>query len=55
MKYIPIAEQLRRERANNIALREQTERTAANVDYIAMMCDIDLDDENEEEVSEIEK
>lgn len=42
--FIPAAEQAIRERAKNEALTEANNRTAANVDYIAMMCDIDLDD-----------
>lgn len=56
MRYIPIFEQFLRERVKNIKLREQTERNAANTDYIAMMCDIELksDDESTEEASEIE-
>lgn len=41
--FIPAAEQAIRERAINEALTEANNRTAANVDYIAMMCDIDLD------------
>ena len=41
--FIPAAEQAIRERAKNEALTEANNRTAANVDYIAMMCDIELD------------
>ena len=36
-------------------LYKAVERNAANIDYIAMMCDVDLDDNDEEmEVSENE-
>lgn len=41
--FIPASEQAIRERAKNAALAEVTSKNAANVDYIAMMCDIDLD------------
>lgn len=58
MKYISIGDQLRKERAKNIKLKEQAERNAANVDYVAMMCDIELEleteDESREEASEVE-
>lgn len=56
MRYISIGDQLRKERAENIKLKEQSERNAANVDYVAMMCDIELETEDEirEEASEIE-
>ena len=46
MRYTTLEEQLRSE---NRLLREQSERTTANVDYIAMMCDIDLESEDEDE------
>ena len=48
MRHVTLEEQLR---SDNRLLREQAERTTANLDYIAMMCDIDLEDdtENEEE------
>ena len=45
--FIPAAEQAIRERARNEALTEASNKTAANVDYIAMMCDIDLDGDTE--------
>ena len=37
--------------AKNIALKEENERLAANLDYIAMMTDVDIpvEDEPEEE------
>ena len=46
MRHVTLEEQLRSE---NRLLREQAERTTANVDYIAMMCDIDLESEDEDE------
>ena len=52
MRHVTLEEQLR---SDNRLLREQAERTTANLDYIAMMCDIDLEDDTEnEEVSDDE-
>ena len=52
MRHVTLEEQLR---SDNRLLREQAERTTANLDYIAMMCDIDLEDDTEnEEVSDNE-
>lgn len=52
MRHVTLEEQLR---SDNRLLREQAERTTANLDYIAMMCDIDLGDDTEnEEVSDDE-
>ena len=52
MRHVTLEEQLR---SDNRLLREQAERTTANLDYIAMMCDIDLEDDTDnEEVSDDE-
>ena len=45
--FIPVSEQAIRDRAKNAALAEATNKTAANVDYIAMMCDINLDSDTD--------
>ncbi len=54
--FISAAEQAIRERVKVEALEEANNRVAANVDYVAMMCDVDLDteteDDNEEEEGE---
>ena len=43
--FIPISEQAVKERAKTAALTVENEKNAANIDYIAMMCDIDLDND----------
>lgn len=48
--YIPAAEQIVRERAKSAALEEANGKLSADLDYIAMMCDIDLDTEEIEDV-----
>lgn len=40
------------ERRNNAKLRAEQEKAAANIEYIAMMSDIELDDETESEDDE---
>lgn len=53
--FITASEQAIRERAKNAALTEATNKNAANVDYIAMMCDIDLDADIETTTDEREE
>jgi len=50
MKYLSIQEVLLAERRKNAAMRAETDRNTANIDYIAMMTDIELVDNSEEEV-----
>lgn len=42
-KYTSLKEQLIEERRKNAALKEQTEKNTSDIDYIAMMNDIELD------------
>lgn len=51
MKFIPIEEQARHTAAEAQKTATQAERNAADIDYIAMMSDIDIDPEEEDEVS----
>lgn len=43
MKYIPLKDQLIKERQKNALLRAEARKNAADIDYIAMMCDIELE------------
>ena len=49
MKFVPASQQIIRERARNAALVEELNKSKATMDYIAMMCDIDLESEDEDE------
>ena len=42
-KYTSLKEQLIEERSKNAALKTQTDKNASDIDYIAMMSDIELD------------
>lgn len=52
-RYMPLKEQLTKERKKNAALKAQTDKNASDIDYIAMMTDVELDtDETEEDENE---
>lgn len=53
-KYIPIKKQIIEERNKNAMLRSANADLAANVDYIAMMCDVELDENTDTEVTDVE-
>lgn len=56
-KYKSLAEQLREERTKNEQFRAAQRKTEADTEYIAMMCDVELEspeDENEMEVHQNE-
>lgn len=42
MKYISLRQQLVQERQKNAALSAEAAKNTADIDYIAMMCDIEL-------------
>lgn len=48
-EYIPIKKQLLKERAKNARTAQENAKNAANIDYIAMMCDVELENEETEE------
>lgn len=47
-KYISIKEQLIQERKRNAMQRAENAELAANMDYLSMMCGVELDNESEE-------
>ena len=51
-KYKSVKEQLREERVNNEQLRAAQRKTEADTEYIAMMCDVELES-NENTVKEL--
>lgn len=50
-KYSPVKKQIIEERNKNAVLRSTNAELTANVDYIAMMCDVELDNDDNTEVS----
>ena len=51
MKYISMREQLLMEREKNAALTAAQAQDAADIEYIAMMCDVELDPESAENLN----
>lgn len=49
-KYVPVSKQVRKLQNENQALKADVIKQAANLDYVAMMADVDLPDEDESEV-----
>lgn len=47
--YKPIKAQLIDERKKSLALKAQAEKLSADLEYVAMMADVELDDETEDE------
>ncbi len=43
MQYLSLKEQLLKERQKNAALAASAAKNAADIDYIAMMCDVELE------------
>lgn len=52
-KYKSLAEQLREERTKNEQLRAAQRKTEADTEYIAMMCDVELESPEEENIMEV--
>ena len=52
LKVKTIEEQLEEERLKNAELQESLNKAQANLDYVAMMTDVDIPSEDEEEVKE---
>ena len=47
-RYIPLKEQVMEERRKNAALKALLDKNSSDIDYIAMMCDVELDIDNNE-------
>ncbi|MBQ6908259.1 MAG: hypothetical protein IJR79_02580 [Clostridia bacterium] len=47
MKYIPLKKQILKEQQKNAELSGKTQKNAADIDYIAMMCDVELGETEE--------
>ena len=54
MRYIPISQQARHTNAEAQQTTSQAEKNAADIDYIAMMMDVELEENEDSEVSDDE-
>ncbi|MBQ7718755.1 MAG: hypothetical protein IJT38_05590 [Clostridia bacterium] len=55
MKYISLNDQLIKERQKNAALSAEARKNAADIDYIAMMCDVELESDEDNINAQIEE
>lgn len=57
MQYLSLKDQLLKEKQKNAALSAEAAKNTADIDYIAMMCDVELGwpEENDMANSEIEE
>lgn len=57
MQYLSLKDQLLKEKQKNAALSAEAAKNTADIDYIAMMCDVELElpEENDIANSEIEE
>lgn len=53
-KYVPVRAQLREVQKRNVVLEQEAKQTKANLDFMAIMCDVEIpeDEKAEMEVSE---
>jgi hypothetical protein len=54
-RYIPLKEQVMEERRKNAALKALSDKNTSDIDYIAMMCDVELDMDDEQEEPDYEQ
>lgn len=55
MQYISLKDQLFKERQKNAALSAENAKNTADIDYIAMMCDVELETSDEFEMPDTEE
>lgn len=55
MQYISLKDQLFKERQKNAALTADNAKNMADIDYIAMMCDVELESPEEFETQNTEE
>lgn len=49
-KFRPVRTQLREVQKQNIQLKDQVEQNRADLDFVAVMCDVEIPEEDEEEM-----
>jgi hypothetical protein len=51
-KYVPVRAQLRDVQKKNLRLEQEARQTRADLDFVAVMCDVEIPEEEESEGSE---
>ena len=47
-KFVPVRKQLREVQKQNITLKDQVEQNRADLDFVAIMCDVEIPEEDQE-------
>lgn len=47
-KFVPVKEQLREVQKKNILLQQEAKQTRADLDFVAVMCDVEIPEEGQE-------
>lgn len=47
-KFVPVREQLREVQKKNILLQQEAKQTRADLDFVAVMCDVEIPEEDQE-------
>lgn len=53
-KYVPVRAQLREVQKQNLQLKDQVEQNRADLDFVAVMCEVEIPEKDEEEMKEVE-
>lgn len=51
-KFVPVRKQLREVQKQNITLKDQVEQNRADLDFVAVMCDVEIPEEEDQEGAE---
>ena len=51
-KFVPVRKQLREVQKQNITLKDQVEQNRADLDFVAIMCDVEIPEEKDQEGAE---
>jgi len=54
MQYLSLKDQLLKERQKNAALSAEAAKNTADIDYIAMMCDVELESTDDNGITDTE-
>ena len=48
-KFVPVSKQLREVQKQNVQLRDQVEQNRADLDFVAVMCDVEIPEAEEDQ------
>lgn len=51
-KFVPVSKQLRDVQKQNVQLQQESMQTRADLDFVAIMCDVEIPEEEDQEGAE---